>query len=176
MDAALPITVGLDSRPMTDTGAVAALQKTAYANDRTLTDYVAQLQAQGAFGQQLGNPAALGSEALKFLNSYFDRVSSLDKGSSKKVGAMSESKGLEGAEVASVDNSGLPPGPAGQMLETASPGDATGDYRVSGIGGHDVESAIAMLSELLSFAVETQAITAMTSNVTKSTTTLLRGS
>lgn len=155
-----------------------ALQKSANIVDRTLVDYVGTFQAQGALGQQIGNPAAIGSEALRILDGYLQRVSNFRNKTGERVSAMSgNTDNSAGIEVAAVDSAGLAPGPAARMLESSStPSGVQGQEGVSSIGGRDVDHAIQMLSEILSFALETTAITSITTNITKSTSTLLRGS
>ncbi len=178
MEVTAAAPVALEISQVTGAQGGNALQQSAYAIDRALVDHVATFQSQGSFGHQVGNPAALGSEALKFLEGYMQRVAKLQNNSGERVDSANVSKDNSGTiEIASVDGSGISSGPASKALE---PSETTSALNGAGgavsIGGTDVEQAVKLLSEILSYSVETQAIMSITTNMTKATSTLLRGS
>lgn len=145
--------------------------------EQRLTDYIAQVQAEGlAAGKNISNPAALGGVALKALNGYFERASSLHNKAVRKARAMSDDKTDTGK---TEEASKLPPGPASNNLQLASNkgevAPAKVEKRVAGVSDADMDRAIDALLSVMSYSVETSMITTATNNLSKSTSTLIRG-
>jgi hypothetical protein len=146
--------------------------------EHKLVEYIARLQVQGSYGQETANPAALGSEVLSVLKSYLDRASRLQNLQGGKVNVMSDNPllSLETQEQAGLQNAVFTPGPAERYFEPAAPvGDNVAKVASPALSGADLDRAINMLSELLSFSFETSFIGTATANVSKSTNTLLHG-
>lgn len=175
MQPSLPVSV----QPAIDVPArqvEAPTQNTSVAMEDKLVEYISRLQAQGAHGHEIANPAALGSEVLSMLKGYLDRASRLQNLNGGKVNSMSESSALSLSE----DQGGLQqaafrPGPAEQFFEPVAPVLEHNGKVAPTTSSVDLDRAIELLSELLSFSVETSFISAATANISKSTTTLLHG-
>ncbi len=153
----------------------AAGQLVSYALERKLADYVAALQVEGAYGRQLSTPSALGSEAARLLKDYLDRASSVQDHARRKVGPMSERTELAGASREGVELASLPAGPASSDLGPAPSLQDHDSLGLTGVSGQDLERAVQLLSEMLSFSFETAFIGTATTNVSKSANTLLHG-
>jgi hypothetical protein len=151
-------------------------QNVTVALEHKLVEYIARLQVQGGIGQESANPAALGSEVLSVLKSYLDRASRLQNLQGGKVNVMSEPSVLSLSEdQGGLQNAVFTPGPAERYFEPAAPVREETAKAVPALSGADLDRAINLLSELLSFSFETSFIGTATSNVSKSTNTLLHG-
>lgn len=160
--AALPSTVGVAQQDMPLT------------LEQKLLDYIARNQAEGlAKGEHLGNPAALGGEALKSLKGYFERTTSLQESWARKARIMTEngegnlSKG--GTQLAVLQS-----GPASERLEPAMAKGSPGE-KIAGITEADLDRTVEALMQVMRYGMETGMITTATGNVSKSATTLTRG-
>ena len=161
--AALPNTIG------------AAQQDVPLTLEQKLLDYIARHQAEGlAKGQHLGNPAALGGEALKTLKGYFERATALQESWARKAHVMSENgEGIlssGGGQLAT-----LPGGPASKRLEPGVVRAGGAGEKIAGITDADLDRTVEALMQVMRYSMETGMITTATNNVSKSATTLLRG-
>lgn len=154
---------------------VGVAQKEAPSLEHKLLDYIARHQAEGlAKGQQLGNPAALGGEALKSLKGYFERATALQDSAVRKANMKKES--VEGAQSATggLQLTSLPSGPAGQHMDPVMAKSGSGE-RIASISDTDLERTVEALVQSMHYSVETTLISTATNNVTKSAMTLLHG-
>jgi hypothetical protein len=150
-------------------------QLVSYALERKLADYVAALQVDGSFGRQLSTPSALGSEAARLLKTYLEHAAKLQDHTRKRVGPMSDKAEVMVASREESEIASLPAGPASTDL---GPVDSLRDHdsaHLVGVSGQDLERAVNLLSEMLSFSFETAFIGTATMNVSRSANTLLHG-
>lgn len=140
-----------------------------------LVEYITQLQARGGgYGHDVANPAALGSEALKLLKGYLERADRLQEMTGARVNKMEENAVLTPPNEEGLQNAVFTPGPAEQYFKPPAP---VGDKveSIPALSSTDLDRAIQMLSEILSFSTETTFISVATTNVSKSANTLVRG-
>lgn len=154
---------------------VGLAQKEAPALEHKLLDYIARHQAEGlAKGQHLGNPAALGGEALKSLKGYFERATALQDNAVRKANMMKESgEGVQSA-TGGMQLASLPSGPAGQRMDPVMAKSGPGE-KIAPVTDMDLERTVEALVQAMQYGVETSLISAATNNVTKSAMTLLHG-
>ncbi|WP_088343558.1 MULTISPECIES: hypothetical protein [Rhodomicrobium] len=151
-------------------------QNISVAMEHKLVEYISRLQIQGSYGHEIANPAALGSEVLSVLKNYLDRASRLQNLTGGKVPTMSESSGLSLSDnQGGLQHAVFNPGPAEHYFEPAAPVREHAAKVTPAVSGAELDRAIQLLSELLSFGFETSFIGTATANVSKSTTTLLHG-
>jgi hypothetical protein len=142
--------------------------------EQNLLNYIANHQAEGlAKGQHLGNPAALGGEALKSLKGYFERGTALQDGWARKVRIMSEN-GEGTPSAGGVQLASLPGGPANEQLEPAMAKSGAGE-KIAGITDSELGRTVEALMKVMEYGVETNMITSATHNVSKSITSLIHG-
>jgi hypothetical protein len=154
--------------------ATSAPQELSATFEQKMLDYVARHQAEGlASGQHLGNPAALGGEALKSLKGYFERSNVLQESWARKAHNMSgDGKGLQpegGMQLVS-----LPAGPASQRIEPPMANVSSGE-RVESISEKALERTIDALMQTMRYTTESTMITTATHNATRSITSLIHG-
>jgi hypothetical protein len=175
--AAVPPVAPNNSLPLQPIDPVGPSRNTLTAEQR-LVDYIARFQAEGlASGKHLANPAALGGEALKALNGYFERATALQEGAARKAQAMSDDRNQlttvqDGAEQVAQ----LPGGPASDRLETISSVEAvSAEPKVTGITEAELDRTVEALMAVMGYSVETSMITTAANNISKSSSTLIRG-
>jgi hypothetical protein len=151
--------------------------KNSLTAEQRLMDYIARFQAEGlARGQHLANPAALGGEALKALNGYFERATALQENAARKARAMSDDNSEIKAQDGATQIAQLPAGPASDRLEPiAEIGEAPVERKVSGITDAELDRTVEALMAVMGYGVETSMITTATNNISKSSSTLIRG-
>jgi hypothetical protein len=160
---ALPGTVG------------AAQQEMPLTFEQKLLDYIARHQAEGlARGQHLGNPAALGGEALKSLKGYFERATALQESWARKAHVVSENR--EGMKPAGggLQLASLPGGPASDRMEPVMPKSGSGE-KIASVSDAELDRTVDALMQIMHFTVETNMLTSATHNVSKSVMTLIHG-
>lgn len=177
MEPSLPISSQQVSAVGTPEIQVLKDQGVAVAMEHKLVEYIARLQVQGVYGQQFSNPAALSSEVLNVLKGYMERASKLEQMAGGKASGMNDGPMLTlASNEGGVQTASYAPGPAERQLEPLAP--VEGGLQTLGaapIGGAELERAIQLLSQLLSFSFETSFIGTATTNVSKSANTLLHG-
>jgi hypothetical protein len=147
-----------------------AEQNMPLSGEQKLLDYIAGHQAEGlAKAQHLGNPAALGGEALKSLKGYFERGTALQESWARKARVMSENGEGGGVQLAS-----LPAGPASEWLEPVAAKRGAGE-KIASISDTELQRTVDVLMKMMNYSVETNMITSATHNVSKSVMTLIHG-
>lgn len=146
------------------------------AVEHKLVEYIARLQFQGSFGQDFLNPTALGSEALKMLKGYMARASHLEQVTAREGPTMDDVAGQALTTTDVGTKTALAPGPAQSQMQPRGPAETVeGLEAVEAVGPADLDRAIQMLSQLLSFTLESSFIGTATTNVSKSVNTLMHG-
>lgn len=143
--------------------------------EQRLMEYIARIQAEGlATRQHLSNPAALGSEAIRALYGYFERANALQNKAGRKARVMSDDDKTDSA--AADESSQLPAGPASNNLQlVGNTEEIAAKKKDTSISEADFDRAIDAMLSVMSYSVEIGMITTASSNMSKSTSTLIRG-
>jgi hypothetical protein len=142
--------------------------------EQRLLDYIARHQAEGlAKGQHFANPAALGGEALKSLKGYFERATALQESWARKANVMSKNREAMGS-AGGLQLASLPGGPASERMEPTEPKRGAGE-KIAGITDAELNRTVEQLMEMMQYSVETNMLTSVTHNVSKSVMTLIHG-
>jgi len=150
---------------------------TGAANERSLSDFIADVQGAAASDvSRLANPAALAGELLDNLRGYLDRAQSFERAT--RIGGAADRSDGEIVTVSVSDNdmprADLHGGPARESLEPvdASIGGASAPVATSLA---QLRQAMNLALASMNFATETALVVRGTSQISHSANTLLKG-